>query len=275
MIGDYDQPYPLLESLSQTILFADKLLEEAANKGGYTDTEVITFSLFRQLIEQVDGIFIGVDHNNYDLARTSLRNAFETNLAIEYIYKDPALLNDRALAYKVGSKYQNIAWFDMAIQEKILEPEVQEAELISKKSALETELNLPALSRISTEWIRTKAGLRRDGTPKWYSLYNGPSSIYALAKHLDMESEYKRIYGSLSATIHGTTALDRVALESGTGKVLIWPLRDEEREKAETPIYLGRAFLLNMIGILVRNYEPTKAIEFGPFLEEHIEPTRA
>lgn len=262
----------LLDSLSQTILYADKLLEEVAENGGHSEKEVIIFALFRQLIEQVDGIFIGADQNNLEVIRASVRNTFETNLAIEYIFQDPALLTDRALSYKVGSINQDIKWFQKAIDEKILEPEVTEATLLSKKALLEAQLLTPSLTHITNEWNTVNATLRR-GSPKWYSLFDGPSSIFALAQRVNMENEYKTIYAGLSATAHGTTALTNAALEDGTGKVLLWPLRDVDKTKEETPIRIGRTFLLDLISKLILNYCTQKAAEFAVFLDEEIKPT--
>ncbi|WP_190945503.1 DUF5677 domain-containing protein [Paenibacillus sp. UASWS1643] len=262
----------LLYSLSQTILYADKLLDEVAENGGHSEKEVIIFALFRQLIEQVDGIFIGADQNNLEVIRASVRNAFETNLAIEYIFQDPAQLIDRALSYEVGSINQDIDWFQMAIDEKTLDPEVTEATLISKQALLQAQLITTSLTHITNEWNRVKATLRR-GSPKWYSLFGGPTTIFALAKYLNMEDEYKTIYAGLSATAHGTTALTNAALEDATGRVLLSPLRDADKTKEETPIRLGRAFLLGMISKLIRNYHTQKEAEFGVFLDEHIKPT--
>ncbi|RCW41673.1 DUF5677 domain-containing protein [Paenibacillus prosopidis] len=275
MTDHTEEEYPLLHSLSRTIIYADKLLEELAEIGGYTTKDVVIFALFRQLLDQVDGIFIGVDYNNLDLARTSLRNAFETNLAIEYIFKDPALTADRALSYKAGSINQEIDTCDYAIAEKSLEPEIQEAELIAIRTHCENELNSPDLAHISTEWNRIKATLRR-GSPKWYSLFNGPTSIFKLAQYVNLESEYKTIYSGLSATAHGTTALKNVALEQPRNNILILPLRDEDRVLEETPLGLGRAFLLGTISCMITNYDPNpqRRTEFALFLDEHIKLTK-
>ncbi|KRE73912.1 DUF5677 domain-containing protein [Paenibacillus sp. Soil750] len=267
-----EEQNPLLDSLSQTILYADKLLEEVAENGGHSEKEVIIFALFRQLIEQVDGIFIGGDHNNLEVIRASVRNAFETNLAIEYIYQDPAQLTDRALSYKVGYINQDIEWFQMAIDERTLEPEVTEATLLTKKALLEAQLITPSLTHITNEWNTVKSALRR-GIPKWYSLFGGPSTIFALAQRVNMENEYRTIYAGLSATAHGTTALTNATLEDATGRVLLWPLRDVDKTKEETPIILGRSFLLGMIAKLILNYHTHKAAEFAVFLDEWIEPT--
>ncbi|KOP67945.1 hypothetical protein AMS62_23820 [Bacillus sp. FJAT-18019] len=267
-----EEQNPLLDSLSQTILYADKLLEEVTESGGHSEKEVIIFALFRQLIEQVDGIFIGADQNNLEIIRALARNAFETNLAIEYIFQDSAHLTDRALSYKVGSINQDIKWFQLAIDEKTLEPEVTEATLLSKKSLLEAQLVTASLAHITNEWNRVQAALRR-GSPKWYSLFGGPSTIFALAQHVNMEDEYRKIYAGLSATAHGTTALTNAALEDAAGRVLLRPLRDVDKTKDETPIRIGRTFLLGLISKLILNYYTQKEAEFAVFLDEQIKPT--
>lgn len=271
-----EKDYPLLDSLSQVIIFADGLLEYIAEKGNYTETEVVVFALCRQLIEQVDGVFIGIDQGNLSLSRSSLRNAYETQLGLNYIWKDPAKSIQRALSYKVGAMKEEISWFNIAIADNILEPDVPRSELITKKTIIENSLNVATLLPISNEWNRAKQNLlsrQRNDDPRWYSLFRGPSSIYQLAKLLGQEDSYRLIYGGLCTTTHGTDALKNVALEEPSRKVLILPLRDEDKIQEETPIRLGRAFLLEMIGQLISNYAHEKTNEFGLLLDDFISHT--
>ncbi|MEA1009136.1 hypothetical protein U2H24_05245 [Bacillus cereus] len=70
-------------------------------------------------------------------------------------------------------------------------------------------LNNPLLKNTIKEWEDTKTNSERKYNPKWYSLYNGPTSIKALSnKLMQNESLVYKMYGSFSQEAHGYKALD-------------------------------------------------------------------
>ncbi|WP_018768073.1 DUF5677 domain-containing protein [Bacillus sp. 105MF] len=200
-----------LEILSKSIQFGEVFLKDLEKR---TDLELehkIIIALYRKLLEQADASYVLADHDLEGPLTVMKRAIFETYLSLRYILQEEELIISRAYSYYVGflidSKSDGEEWLS---QSKI---DISDLNLEHKLNGISEILNNPILKNTIREWEDTKTKLekrfRRKYNPKWYSLYNGPTSIRVLSnKLMQNESLVYKMYGSFSQEAHGYTALD-------------------------------------------------------------------
>ncbi len=67
-----------------------------------------------------------------------------------------------------------------------------------KTEPMKAELEKPYLVDIGREFKKCK----KEGRPRWYSMFNGVYNLYEMAKEVNLERLYKMKHGPLSAVIH-------------------------------------------------------------------------
>ncbi|MFE4430437.1 DUF5677 domain-containing protein [Peribacillus butanolivorans] len=193
-----------LNVLSKVIRFAEYLLEEIIKDRTFIQQDKAILVFFRQLVEQADGVYLAMDQDSISLARTSIRNAFESSLALMYILEEAQSIGRRALSYIVHDIHEEIQWIEHAIETNVLAEHISTEELETAKQAKLNKLSTRQLQPIEDEWIRTDAALPQSYSPKWYSLFNGPRSIKQLARHLNPTSAKVKVIKDLQFSIINT-----------------------------------------------------------------------
>ncbi|MDA2146971.1 MULTISPECIES: DUF5677 domain-containing protein [unclassified Bacillus cereus group] len=194
-----------IEELSKSICFAEKLLMDLCVKDDLNLEQKIILSIYRKLIEQVDGNFVLVDHMLAGPSRVVVRSAFENLLTLKYILLEDTFIKNKALCYYVGY-IKSLE--KMAKQFKKVPPNDMPSDypdsILQKTSKI---LNDSAFKDILNEWNRLYRKNKSKYAPYWYSLFDGPKNIKGLVKIINDPNLY-RYYGLLSEETHATQALN-------------------------------------------------------------------
>lgn len=123
----------------------------------------------------------------------------------------------------------------------------------------------------SPRYYNVKAEYDRMKKPKnWYSLWNGPKDMHALAIRLKMLSSYEALYRVFSTTVHGAGAMKRIGKRGIDGTVEIDPLRSPTNL---THIARHACHLTNGLTITVaRKLVPEMASGFPTWYKESMKP---
>jgi hypothetical protein len=204
------------EILEYGIYILDLINNE--HKNSYSDATILF--ILRDILEIIDGINELFKKSCIDVSVPLLRNLFELFLSLSYILETHT--EKRALAYQIGHTHEKIQLYKKLENDKNLSKNIpKNINLDSMISNLNNLLKRTEYSTIEQEYKRTKKKInnkkksRRDIEPKWYSLYNGPSNIYQLSKHLKMDRYYNNLYSPWSSKVHGTSALNNLNNVSG------------------------------------------------------------
>ncbi|MCH5460923.1 DUF5677 domain-containing protein [Bacillus cereus] len=196
-----------LEVLSKCIQFGDEMLEKLKNKPNLPLEHKVIISLYRKLIEQLDGNYALADHELPGPTKVMIRSAFETYLSIKYIIKDKKFIKDRALCYYICYGKSQISVANQLISDPIEGVNIEDLKESIKK--YEQLLKEPVLKKVSTEWDRTKNEVSKykKFDPPWYALFDGPTSIKQLLEEIEDNDDY-RFYSALSQEAHGYQAIN-------------------------------------------------------------------
>lgn len=251
-----------IEELSKSICFAEKLLMDLCVKDDLNLEQKIILSIYRKLIEQVDGNFVLVDHMLAGPSRVVVRTAFENLLALKYILLEDTFIKDRALCYYVGY-IKSLE--KMAKQLKKVPPRDMPSDypdsILRKASKI---LNDSSFQDILNEWNYRK---RKSGyAPYWYSLFNGPKNIRGLVEIINDPYLY-RYYGLLSEETHATQALNGLnSMDLINDDFSLRPIRSE----VNIGFHEGaaRAFCTAAIHEIIKYMSPELNSEFIKFMDE-------
>ncbi|WP_153979271.1 DUF5677 domain-containing protein [Paenibacillus xylanilyticus] len=215
----------------------------------YTDSTV--YLLLRDYLEYLDGISILVRGGNTEAAIPIIRSMFEHFLSIRFILSKHSA--DRAASYHVAHIKSRIKLHKQFSKEEIgkFQKMLKDSDYsftLTEVDATEQIQNLNTLlmgkyKRINDEWEETRKRNKKEKsggkTPNWYSLFNGPKTLYELAAHLKKLPEYELLYRTWSAKAHANSAIHSV-FSTGYTK----PLRTPESLKTVSTWALTWSFTL-------------------------------
>ncbi|WP_242274792.1 DUF5677 domain-containing protein [Bacillus cereus group sp. BfR-BA-01310] len=176
-----------------------------------TIEQKIILSIYRKLIEQLDGNFILADHQLRSPSIVMIRSALETYLSLKYITQHKRFIKDRSISYYLGYlKNQKIVYGNM-IENPLKYVPISKEDFEDKIIKIDQLLESPIFKKILKQWELTKKFLNEKFNnthePKWYSLFKGPTSIKMLVNRLNDNKIY-RYYEVLSLEVHGYEALN-------------------------------------------------------------------
>ncbi|KFL44623.1 hypothetical protein CH76_02170 [Lysinibacillus sp. BF-4] len=219
-VGILMKPYDLLKG---SIEFASKQLEAFKVTKSLDDVSTIVITaLYRKIIELSEGVRVSAANGLAGPAELNYRALIEATLALEYILKNPAKMDDRSKAYKIGYHKLQIN----AVNQEIFSE--QERRFLGRGlSYHQKELELEELQEVLIKFNELQNQDRRGFIPKWYSLDGGPRSINQLAKYLAEENEpetlVSNLYGLLSTGAHMYMALN--SIKKSGGNLTIKPVK--------------------------------------------------
>ncbi|PGE40384.1 hypothetical protein COM60_07110 [Bacillus toyonensis] len=246
-----------LESLNRSLKFGEDLIEKLKQKSNLKLEEKIVITLYNKLMEQVDGSFILIDYKSDGPAKVMLRAGFETYISMDYILKDPLLLQQRAFSYYISF---------IKDQLKKVEENGTEEQILITNQAFSEVLASPSFQDILSEWAQKKGGSLYN--PKWYSLFNGPSNIKQLTDLMgDSNSGIYKYYGLLSQEAHGYQALNSANyVDFITDFLTLEPIRKEELDDVD--IQVAKALCTGGTGMIIMKLFPEFRADFGLLLNE-------
>ena len=192
-------------------------LEVDANDSG--DHAIV--ALYLHILEMTDAVEVLITAGSATPCEALLRSALEALFSLDYICETDT--DKRAAAWVVeyihrrletfarldlrsykGRSFRRAILQDPALRDLPLPAEV-EGILQSERSRWDDLLSQPQFREAEAEFQATlqrqRAGGRYGGLD-WYSLYNGPTSIRALADHLGRLPEYDLLYRAWSEIAH-------------------------------------------------------------------------
>ena len=252
---------PALHTLSDSINFAQQMLSEFAKKENLQVEEKVILALYRKLIEQLDGNFILADHSTDSPSKVMIRAAFETYLGIKYILLEKRRFQDRAYSYYVGSLINQQNTTKELIKNPLEEISKEQIENTMKK--VSDILGRAKYKKIVDEWERTKKTSGRPYEPKWYSLFNGPTSVNQLLRKAGDKREVI-FYSLLSQESHGYQALNGVEDPDLEEPLRLKSIRSSI-EDANFQEELARALCTSATHIIIEKLFPVQKDEFITF----------
>jgi hypothetical protein len=222
--------------LQEIINYATNLYQRCqTSRKGSSDEAYPVLASYLHVIQMIDSIEVLVANGCGAPANLLLRSAFEGKLTIMYILERKS--KNRANAWLVKNIVDQINTFENMYKSKDLSKESQHTftvpNIIGKPSSLpelqevvnklKNSLAKPEYAEIYSEYKRmNKEGVKY---PEWYSLYNGPRNLRALAKHLHQDDIYDHLYSSWSRISHMSDAAHlTLPLEDGTS--ILGPIRN-------------------------------------------------
>lgn len=269
LYSDYPENDLKKVQLSKCISYGDLVMKEIVQDNKkFTNTELIVLSLYRNVLELLDGLFLLIDHNSRSSSIVVLRSLFEASANFSYLLIDQEKIEERANHYYVG-----FAMEEIKVCEKIL--------ALDRKGTLSPErlqkkindhyINLNGYQNNNyKEWMRLKSKLvlqrkNPDFHPNWYSVFKGPRSLKQLAVKVNLKDVYDLIYSNFSLETHGFASLDGIR-RMQDGGVKFQPLRSIETLQMQ--MYLGTRLFSMCTAYLLKTYLKNQLEDFDIFFED-------
>lgn len=227
----------LSDLIEETVNFSTHVFDWCSENVTGKDEKIPIIMSYRQVLELIDAVSILVRNSCIDPCKILLRAMFESTLAIEYILEKK--MNQRGMDFMVCYYHDELKFYrrwdpdDSMCKEfrlklesdkilknwQILEfPNVGDE--IEKRKKI---FQLPIYHESELEYQRVKKQLK--GTPKWFSLHNGPQNIQELAEYLERGGLYQILYRHWSPVVHGTDLIRGKISLNESGNVGVHPIR--------------------------------------------------
>lgn len=166
--------------------------------------------LLRHFFDLLDSLAVLIKASCPDPAKLQLRGILETYFLLSYLLETDTDLRSKAFVVRDVLE-------DISIIEKMIKMRDEDSEEGSHKmyrvndldfsleDVLEIKMNLLNTEKFKTvyeEFIRLKA--KRKYYPAWYSCFDGPANIKAIATHLKKTTLYDNVYATYSRTVHAS-----------------------------------------------------------------------
>ncbi len=234
------------------------------------DYDVIVLSLYRKVLEQLDGLFLLIEHESKSGSVILLRSLFETSASLIYILKDKEKVEQRAHCYYVSYSIEEITFSRKVIAQKVYDEFATEERF--KRSIDSHTKNLNGkYKEVYQEWLKVQSNLERNKSkkglihPKWYSLYDGPITLKKLSKKINLLGVYDKIYSIYSLEVHGFSTLSDLR-RTKDGYLKYLPLRGTRALDVEAIMSI-RLFSI-VSGSLINHYLSSYIGDFEQFYNE-------
>ncbi|AZK47230.1 DUF5677 domain-containing protein [Paenibacillus lentus] len=266
---DYEEEDLKKIQLSKCISYGDLVMKGIIRDNDkFANTEVIVLSLYRNVLELLDGLYLLVDHNSKSSSIVVLRSLFEASANFSYLLIDHAKIEERANFYYVGFAMEEIKACKKTLS--LDRKGILSAEKLQKKID-DHNKNLNGYQQKNyNEWKRQKNKLVKirnnsDVHSNWYSVFNGPRSLKQLSERVNLKDVYDLIYSNFSLEAHGFVSLDGIRLIEDGG-VQFQPLRSIDT--LQMPIYLGTRLFSMCTAYLLKTYLKDQLEDFNIFFDE-------
>ncbi|MEK4029376.1 DUF5677 domain-containing protein [Pseudobacillus sp. FSL P4-0506] len=248
-----------LNNLSKVIRYSQSILEELTQMNSIHYEELTIITLYRKLIETADGVFVLADYRLESPSISVARAAYEVFLQLDFMFKDEKDINRKALSYYSTWLFEEVLFINKQLLVK--DPLLPRETLILKRQMNNKLLDAEFIS-FKKEIVRTMRKLGIKYPPKWYSLYNGPSSLSELSKKTSLKGVHSILYKGMSAEAHGLKAITN--LSNPNHNLLLAPIRSTEIPLM--PVHLVRSFLTNTTNKIINKYLQNQIAEFKEFV---------
>ncbi|MEK5028723.1 DUF5677 domain-containing protein [Paenibacillus sp. FSL M7-1046] len=269
LYSDYSEDELKKVHLSKCISYGDLVMKRIIRDNEkFRNTEIIVLSLYRNVLELLDGLFLLVDHNSKSSSVVVLRSLFEASANFSYLLIDYKKIEERANYYYVGFAMEEIKACERALSLDIKGS--LSAEKLQKKIDDHYIILNGYQSSNYKEWMRLKVSLvaqrkNPEFHPNWYSVFKGPRSLKQLSAKVNLKDVYDLIYSNFSLEAHGFVSLDGIR-RTDEGGVMFQPLRS--METLQMQIYLGTRLFSMCTAYLLKTYLKDQLEDFNIFFDE-------
>lgn len=242
--------------------------------GQEENVHLAPFALYRHILEFTDGTEILVTNASPSAGLPLLRGSFEALLALEFIFEDGEHYQTRSLSWLTGYIRETLRFYNSLLPktfegEKFLSaiaedktvrnfPFPPEKEVSKAIDNLNQLLSNEQFKSIVSEYDRHK------GEPHWYSLFNGPSNVRNLARHLKRTVQYDVLYRGWSMSVHAHDFRPFLAPDK-SGKSAIRGLRGLNSTYQVTTFAV--TFIIDATRLLVGKFHPGEDLSKWYFRE--------
>ena len=226
--------------------------------------------LFRHIIETTDAIEASLSNSCVDPAKMMLRGSFEAALGIKYICE--ANTERRALAWIYNNVRDRIRWYKAIQDGKLSHDFMQEipSEILARVDheleRLHKVLDAPYMRDVLDEVQR------QEKYKRWYSLWNGPNSLWELARHLGWLDDYETLYRRWSSEAHASGGFLKTFRLDDAGNGSIMPVRSPV--DMENVASFARWFLLEALRVLIDRFRPGEEIARAEWYKTTMRPLK-
>jgi hypothetical protein len=191
------------EGLRYGVCLYKTIYESNRSKTGIADT--ILGLMFREALEFVDGISILLKSSCVIASKPLVRTLFELYAQIKLMTEGDS--ENKAKAYQVCHIHLQMDTYEKSDNDGLIEKE----EATKRIKGLQAVLNGSEYKEIDSKWV--DFFVKKKHPPNWYNIIEQPcTSINALFKTLDDDELCRNVYGCLSKSAHGFTALNNLVV---------------------------------------------------------------
>jgi len=235
--------------------------EKITNQNNYELTPIM---LIRHVLEILDSISVLYRQGCINSSEPLLRSLFEAILGINYILKEDT--KRRALAYQISNQIQRLSTY-RKIEKSILQNskfhshktrlEKLKGGILSNSQQIQRKIKNKEVVKIINEWYRVRNFQKRN--PNWFSLFEGPQSIQALAGELGYRDWYDSLYRKWSTGVHATDTFNNIVRQGQ--RAMILGLRDQRNLQAYSSLALSMA--ITTYRSAIQYFAPQMEIDFS------------
>lgn len=196
--------------------------------------DMTVLALYRHILEMTDAVELLLSHGSAVPARPVIRSSFEALLSIEYILESDETYCERALSWLVNHFHNSRKFLETLIPETGKGVEFAKAlasdpigPRITLPSADDARRQVSVLDQLMSDQRLRKVveEFKLKPRAKWYSLFDGPNDLRALARHMNQLARYDHLYRIWSSTSHSLDLRPFMAL-SGRDEFRIGRIRE-------------------------------------------------
>ncbi|MEV5028534.1 DUF5677 domain-containing protein [Paenibacillus sp. LPE1-1-1.1] len=269
---------PDLNYLSKTLRFGWSIFQKTIDKQ-LQHEDLIVVSLYRKLLEQLDGLFILVDQDSHSAAKLTARATIETYTSIKYIMADNrVLLKERATSYFIFNMLDEHKFMKDIKNEETLGKIFPNKESLNEKiRRIESYLKTFPNYQVIYERKKIIEEEKRKGTNrfvKWYTLYTkNNQQIFTLSDLIKYVQGSKGLnlystYSLLSRETHALTAQSDLKITFKQRDVFTNFSELRYRNTSHESLYgMVRAFASTITLNIIDHYFSFNSDEFNEFRE--------
>ncbi|KTB49237.1 hypothetical protein DEALK_01490 [Dehalogenimonas alkenigignens] len=271
--------------LQEAINYATTAYQKCVlSKEGKTDEAFPPLATYLHIIQLADSIEVLITHGCGSPNHLLLRSMFEARLSLEYLLEKNR--EERSKAWIVKNKIDQMNSCELMTPTTKKGAELEQAfakdetfrytgrlpipDISKETEKLEEDLNQPSYKPFYDEYKKMVS--MGNIHPEWYSFFNGPRNIKALAKHLNQGSLYLTLYASWSRISHMNDA-HHLTARTLDGNSFLGPIRNQ-RDIAHIST-MALSILVLSTQLAINNYCPYYLKSFSKWYAKEIHENNA
>jgi hypothetical protein len=257
---------PLLREIVNKATWVFSLcISDGARIGGENE-DLAAMTLYRHMIELVDGVEVLFAASCIDASVPLLRAEFEASLSLDYIFQADYVR--RSLCWSCAYLHSRIdgnRWLDPSTDVGAEFASIWQRDIRGARTshdsrpavvALESVLSRDEFTPVEAEYQRFKRAKRR--RPEWFQLFGGPQERRALARAVDRETQYLVLYKDWSGFSHAADASPYLRSGRAPGQAGFLAVRSAHEMQHRAA--LAASWMLHASRLMLQHFRPDTAL---------------